>query len=92
MDRGNRTACRSSAEPVHWNGSELLEYGAKVGAKDRYGNTALQVVTLLGRESAIQLLLDNHVDLLEKNNDGRTPKGALAHKNLRIRKESEVAF
>jgi len=52
----------------------LLEYGAKVRAKDKNGNTALHRASLFGREDVVRLSLENKADPMEKNNNGQTPK------------------
>ena len=50
----------------------LLEKGADVNAKDKYGETALISASLCGFTGTVRLLLDKGADVNAKTNDGHT--------------------
>ena len=50
----------------------LLENGADIGAKNKYGWTALTKATIWRREAVVRLLLENRADIEAKNKKERT--------------------
>ena len=52
---------------------QLIRAGAKVNAKNRFGETPLAIVTLTTHFDAVKLLLDHGADPFMKDNDGCFP-------------------
>jgi ankyrin repeat protein len=51
----------------------LLEHGADVSVKDRFGFTPLHWAAVVGGEAVTRLLLEHGADVSSKNNSGGTP-------------------
>ena len=51
----------------------LLERGAKINARNKYGNTLLHVAAMNGHTEMVLFLLDKGIKLTAKNNAGSTP-------------------
>jgi ankyrin repeat protein len=71
----------NSETPLSWAATKgheavarlLLEKGADLESKDKYGNTLLLGAVFKGQEAVVRFLLENGADLESKNNDGSTP-------------------
>lgn len=51
----------------------LLERGARINARNKYGNTLLHVAAMNGHTEMVLFLLDKGIKLTTKNNAGSTP-------------------
>lgn len=51
----------------------LLERGARINARNKYGNTLLHVAAMNGHTEMVLFLLDKGIKLSTKNNAGSTP-------------------
>lgn len=51
----------------------LIERGARIQARNKYGNTLLHVAAMNGHTEMVLFLLDRGLKLTTKNNAGSTP-------------------